>query len=243
MRQQRRSLVTSGLLNPGTLGNLELRFTDLSGVVDDPVSTWADSSGNARDATGAGASRPRYSGVNVNNPNSPTGRQGASFDFSEADKLVSASAGAAGFPVTFTNGFTAYAWLFESPFGGANQVIWGTNNSAPALNYSGATQLLGFEDSNSIHESAVTQTTGFHSYVLACYPPNGGGVAKLWQDGTLILTTVWQFTGAAGYTLGNHNALSKPFAGVIYELDVFSQGHTDGTIAAVLAWGEGYWGI
>lgn len=245
MRQQRRNLVTSGALDPSSLPNLELqlRGTSLVGATDDPISTFSDTSGKGRHATQAGAKRPRISGVNANNPLSPTGKTGASFNFGEADNLDGAMA-----DVGVAAGNTFYLWFHESQFGGNDQVIYNDDTGGkPQLIVADATGKIAWRD-GSTHSSAV-QIKGddaFHSLVYVFSPPSGGaGTATIYHNGAVIFTDTWNYTtaGVSAYTVGANQVDGAPFAGTLFETDYFSQEHSPEIVARVLSWGVGFWGF
>lgn len=230
--------------DPGLLPYLELRLSgaSLSGAADDLIASWADSSGNGRNAAqGTDLLKPRMSGVNANNPNAPTGRRGASFNFGENDNMTGSLPGGG---VTLARGYTFYAWIFDSPFATINQAFYDVALTE-RLVYAGATAKIGFVDSGGAKESGTNFSSGYHFLTFVFYPPNGTGVAKVYQDGVLLLTTTWSFTqgAASGYTLGNHVLLTAPFGGIVYELDFFSQAHELATIQRVMTWGKGFWGF
>ena len=233
-------------IDPGTLPNLELRFrgTTLAGAADDRIATWVDISGYGRDGTQAvNGNRPRISGINSNNPNSPTGKLGAGFTFGEPDYLTGA------LPVGGIDdsaGFTFYAWIFESPFGGANQVVWNDPiGSRPQLIYSSANSKIGYRDDAATFET-ITMTSGYHSLAWTFAPPNDhSGVASVYQDGVLLGASTWNFTTnpATSYVLGANQVFNAGFAGIMYEFDFFSTIHSLSTINAIRRYGQSFWGF
>jgi len=248
MRQQRRALSTTGALDPGTLSNLELRLSadSLVGADGDPIATWADTSGNSRDATGSGISRPFIGTGTAFVPDSPTGRRGAAFDYSQNDNLRGGLPGSPGLEVS--RGFTFYFWFHQSQFGITNQTIWEDDTNGPGLIYSNSSSFIGYGDHTGEHVSAVLRTEGFHFLVWVFSPPIGTGIATVYQDGVLLLTvTPWDFTNShgpqAGYTLGNNRNLNAPYAGTIYDHALFSEAHSPAIINRVAAWGQGFWGF
>lgn len=244
MRQQRRVL-TGAAIDPGTFTGLLLRLqgTTNAGADDSNVSTWADGSGNGRNATQASATpQPRVSiSGNANNPYSPTGKKGVAYNFGENDNMTGT------FAADRTQGLTVYAWLFESPFGGSNQAFWCPSTSSPVVFFAGATGKVGFGDADGAHESAsgFAGVGAYHFFCWVFYPPaTGTGVAQVYHNDTIIQTATWRATAdPAGYTIGNNQPLTAPFGGVIFEGDVFQGGHSEDVIRRVRAWGLGFWGI
>lgn len=244
MRPGRRNLIGT-VFDPASLGNLELR---LSGTTLDPgddvlIASWADLSGHGRTATqGSDTPKPRTT-IHGNSvvPDSPTNLKGAAFNFGENDNMTGA------ITFDFTQGMTAYAWINETVFGGANQTVWCPDNSSPALYFSGSTSKIGFGDADGEHASGTgaAGVSAFHSLVWVFYPPaTGAGIAKVYLDGAEIQSTTWHITGsAAAYTLGNNQPLNSPFGGSQYEFLFYSAPHDLATITAVRAYGFSRWGI
>jgi hypothetical protein len=247
MRQQRRNLVTSGGLDPGMLPNLELRLSGatLSGAADDPIASWADTSGHGRHATQAvSGNRPYISGINANNPNSPTGRLGAGFNYSHPDYFGGAMPN-----VGVTAGNTFYLWFFTSPFGVNGQVLYqDQGGGSPQLILSDASGgKVGWRDSGThLSTLGISGVGAYHSLVYVFAPPSGGtGVGTIYHNGTSVYTATWDYTtaGNTDYLIGVNQVLNVPFAGILYEIDYFSAEHSPGTVAGVLAYGTGFWGF
>jgi hypothetical protein len=245
-----RRLAFGGAINPATLPFQELFFSGSTLNTGDDVliPSWADLSGNGRNATqGTALQQPRTSiAGSAFNPDSPTGRKGANFNFGENDNLTGPLPGGTG--LTTTRGLTFYCWYRESQFGTTAQTLWEDAVNGPRLVASSdTTSKIGFTDRNGDHLSPVTWSEGFHSYVLVMPPPQPTGIATLYYDGAIILQAAWELTNQFGpqngFTLGNDRIPNRPFGGIIYQFMLFTDNHARSMVESVLQWGKGYWGF
>lgn len=244
MRQQRRVL-TSAAIDPGQLSGLELRLSGVSLTQADntAISSWADTSGHSRTASQSNATQKPATTISGNAvvPNSPTGIYGAAFNFGENDNMTGT------YTFDRTQGYTVYAWLNETVFGGNNQTVLCPDTSSPSVFFAGPTGKVGFVDADGTHESAsgFAGASAFHFFCWVFYPPaTGTGVAQVYHNDTVIQTTTWHATvNPVGYTVGNNQPLTSPLGGSLYEVDAFTGGHSEDIIRRVRAWGLGFWGM
>lgn len=246
MSRPNRRWLMGQALNPGSLAYLELRLTDIpAGAPDDPVATWADSSGNGRNATG-GPNLPALSGDSPGNPNSPSGRQGVWFNSFFNVYMTGPLPGGSGLEPS--RGFTFYNWFHEGATNANHaQTLWQSSSGGVGLILADGSLKIGYGDQLGAHISSTTKSAGYHSLVYTFNPPMGTGKCQVHYDGTLILEDDWSFTNgfgpASGYTLSNNTVDTTAFEGIYYELMLFSQAHDAATRAGVLAYGQGHWGF
>lgn len=249
MRQQRRALATGGPIAPNSLPNLELRLsgTSLAGTDDTNIALWPDLSGHGRDAAQASATPQPKTSIhgNANNPDSPTNRKGANFNFGEIDRMDGTMT-----DVGVAAGNTVYLWFWESPFSVNGQVIFqDQSGGAPQLIVSDASGgKVGWRDGAATNLSTLgfTGVGAYHSLVYVFAPPSGGtGVGTIYHNGTAVYTHTWSYNTASvtGYRIGANQVNQVPFGGILYELDYFSQAHSPDIVSRVLAWGTGFWGF
>lgn len=239
----RRVLGSQNRINPVTQSSLQvyLRSDTLAGADGSNVASWADLSGNARDAANANAAQQpilRRTGSHV----SPSGLPMVEFDGDDdwlADGLPAAG------NVLTADGITIYAYfkqisltnssatdrqqLFDCGAGGGGVVL---ELIADGGGVGVADDLVGCNTGFAVDSFGAT-TLGYQVLVYEFIPPSGSTAEyKVYRNNTQIgvTETDWRVTDLRdGYSFGNVIALNSGWRGAMGALAVYNVRHTPTT--------------
>ncbi len=242
-------------IDPALLPNREVDLwattAAATGNEGDLLASWADISGNARNASGVAGQRPT---LRKTTNLSPSGQPVVEFNahIQEMTGVLPAIGldRGAGFTVyTFFRINTAEtaeaffaAYLFGSPFANFSELF--ARGSAGFGYPRNDTYGMGTVQAGQQHiSSSVVETTGWHSLIQVMSPPRGaGGSMSLYLDGNLILGPIaWDTNFNTGYNVGGTSG-NAGLLGGLGRAVLFSEAHSDFTRAGVRAWGRGFYG-
>ena len=223
-------------INPLSLPGLELYLrSDLGIVAVDgaPVNSWADQSGNGRNAGLSLGTQPTYHSTGATL--SPSGKPAVTFN-----GLLDGMVGT--WPALSTAaGFTAYILARAKPIvnGFTSQTFWSSQGAHPNLIqdlFFGGQDFLLMQDTDFGNRNYGLTQTGYHDFEFVCLPPPGvgGGDNLGYIDGVTTGPSIidWGWTAPGpNYQLGFNGAANCNMD--LFAIAIYSIGHDASTVAGV----------
>jgi hypothetical protein len=222
------TITVTALLPAGAA--LVLQASSISGLSnDDPIDTWSDDSGNSRDATGSGASRPLYK-TDVD------GEPAIKFDGSATFLSLP--------DFDLDNNVTIFV-RFKPADHATRQTLFGQNDEASALQIEVCPQAPQPSRGTIVAGSYVSQTRSFGSATrslakeaLMIRRDGSGANHSIWINGfaqTLDVDGTSNFTGNGAKELGRRSASTQHFGGEIFDVIIYDRTLTDAEADRVYA--------
>lgn len=209
----------------------------------DPVGSWADQSGNARNATAAAGNRPTYK-TNVLNGKPVVGFSANKMDFGSTVLINTSSAMTLFAVVRNTSFVNNYPFLASLRYGVADNFEWFFSADA---NY----QYMTYGSSlawGPFRNSTTNPTTGWHYYMIkysGSSPTSAGSWTYLIDN---VSKTVSATGGAVGTsvqnnTLGSGTLSNFALAGDIAQLGIWSESLDATNTTAFVSWVNAQYGL